>query len=430
MSAHRQKIAIIGGGWAGMAAAVTLVQAGRHAVSVFEGARHWGGRARGLDITGPQGQIWRVDNGQHILIGAYRDSLALMRQVGVDVEHALLRQPLDLRDAQGQGIHLPDAAPPWDALWGIVRATGWRWHEKTALLRRALRWQVAGFRCAPETTVAQLCHGLPPRLLNGFITPLCVSALNLPVEQASGSVFLRILADSLFAGRGGSHFLLPRVDMGALFPEAAAHWLAGRGAALHLGRRVPAIAPGARGWQVDGEDFSAVLIATGSAAAARLVQAACPAWAGNAQKLAHTAIATVYAWADGLRLVRPMLALADGPAQFVFDKGQLGGPRGLLALIVSDSPCQREQLQGQVLQQARAQLGRPDLAALQTVIEKRATFACTPQVQRPAMAIAPGLWACGDYIAGPYPATLEGAVRSGMAAAQAALTYGFPDTTG
>ena len=54
---------------------------------------------------------------------------------------------------------------------------------------------------------------------------------------------------------------------------------------------------------------------------------------------------------------------------------------------------------------------------MQTVVEKRATFACTPAVERPEMELGHGLWACGDYIAGPYPATLEGAVRSGMAAA-------------
>jgi len=59
------------------------------------------------------------------------------------------------------------------------------------------------------------------------------------------------------------------------------------------------------------------------------------------------------------------------------------------------------------------------LQAVLTVVEKRATFACTPGIVRPTMPIAPGLWACGDYIEGPYPATLEGAVRSGIAAAQA-----------
>ena len=99
----------------------------------------------------------------------------------------------------------------------------------------------------------------------------------------------------------------------------------------------------------------------------------------------------------------------------MFDKGQLGGPRGLLAFVVSASEGERAVLEQQVCQQAAQQLGLPDLQPLQTVVEKRATFACTPGLQRPPMQIAPGLRACGDYVAGPYPATLEGAVRSGMA---------------
>ena len=78
----------------------------------------------------------------------------------------------------------------------------------------------------------------------------------------------------------------------------------------------------------------------------------------------------------------------------------------------------RETLQTQVLRQAQTQLGLT-LQAVQTVVEKRATFACTPGLERPSMHIAPGLLACGDYVAGPYPATLEGAVRSGVAAAMA-----------
>ena len=110
---------------------------------------------------------------------------------------------------------------------------------------------------------------------------------------------------------------------------------------------------------------------------------------------------------------------AQAPAQFAFDKGQLGGPAGLLALVVSACTLPRHALQEQVLAQARAQLRLPQLQALQTVIEKRATFACTPGVQRPPMQIAPQLWACGDYVRGPYPATLEGAVRSGREVAQA-----------
>jgi hypothetical protein len=100
----------------------------------------------------------------------------------------------------------------------------------------------------------------------------------------------------------------------------------------------------------------------------------------------------------------------------VFDRGRLGGPQGLLAFVVSASSDERESLQQQVLAQARAQLGMAGLQALLTVVEKRATFACTPALERPPARIAPGLFACGDYVEGPYPATIEGAVRSGMAA--------------
>ncbi|HYN63598.1 MAG TPA: FAD-dependent oxidoreductase, partial [Candidatus Limnocylindrales bacterium] len=120
-------------------------------------------------------------------------------------------------------------------------------------------------------------------------------------------------------------------------------------------------------------------------------------------------------------LAAPMLALRSGPgapAQFVFDRGQLGGPAGLLAFVVSATHVPRAQLQRDVLRQAADQLGLRTLQPLQTIVEKRATFACTPGLQRPPMHVAPGLAACGDYVEGPYPSTLEGAVRSGMAAAQ------------
>ena len=142
-------------------------------------------------------------------------------------------------------------------------------------------------------------------------------------------------------------------------------------------------------------------------------------WAACAENLQYKTIATVYVWAPGVRLHRPLLALrsdATGPAQFVFDRGQLDGTTGLLAFVVSASVDDRETLQAAVLKQASDQLGLQSLQALQTIVEKRATFACTPALVRPGPDIAPGLLAAGDYVQGPYPATLEGAVRSGWLA--------------
>ena len=145
-------------------------------------------------------------------------------------------------------------------------------------------------------------------------------------------------------------------------------------------------------------------------------------WLADAQALTHEAIATLYV-TGGPRLPLPMLALASGPgapAQFVFDRSQLGGPAGLLAFVVSASTADKAVLEQQVVAQAKAEGWQ--VQPLRTIVEKRATFACVPGLRRPSMAIAPGLWACGDYVEGPYPATLEGAVRSGVAVARALAT--------
>ncbi len=429
------RVAIVGAGWAGLAAALGAARAG-HGVTVFEAARTLGGRARALTVEGESGQPLTLDNGQHILIGAYAECLALMRSVGVDESTALLRLPLALPHADGTGLALPDAAPPWDALWGIARARGWSPGERWALLRTAAAWRLRGFRCAPEASVAQLCAHLPRRLQDEFIDPLCVSALNTPAGESSGQVFLRVLRDSLFSGRGGSNLLLPRADLGALFPEPAAQWLRAHGQAVRSGQRVAALRPVQGGWQVESgegcEAFDAVLLATPAPEAARLVRGAAPLgdaaalqrWADGAEALRHTAIATVYAQrhgSAGALLPCPMLALratAGRPAQFVFDRARLGGPAGLLAFVVSAFEGERETLERQVLRQAAEELRLPGLQVLRTVVEKRATFACTPGLQRPPMAVTPGLWACGDYVQGPYPATLEGAVLNGSAAAR------------
>ena len=420
------RVAIIGAGWAGLAAAIELTAAGVRP-TVFEAARSVGGRARTLHANG-----LALDNGQHILIGAYTECLRLMRQVGVRPEDVFHRQPLALTFADGTGLRLPDLAPPWDALAGIAGARGWRWRDKAALLRTAAAWRLGGFRCAPQATVAQLCTRLPQRLVDEFIDPLCVSALNTPAHEASGQVFLRVLQDSLFSGRGGSHLLLPRTDMGSVFAEPAARWLAGHGARVHTGARVQHIAHQGGTWQVDGTPFDTVVLATPSTEAVRLLrplaQPRLQPWLAQAEALRFIPITTVYAQVPGATgpvLAAPMLALraqAGQPAQFAFDRGQLGGPAGLLALVVSTSDGERAALEAQVLAQARAVLGLATLHPVQTVVEKRATFACTPALQRPPSALLPGLWATGDYIDGPYPATLEGAVRSGCAVAQALLS--------
>lgn len=413
-----RSLAVIGAGWAGLAAAVEATRAG-HAVTLFEMAPQAGGRAREVLHDG-----LALDNGQHILIGAYTQTLRLMREVGVDVEAVLLRTPLRLSEPDGRGLHLPAGSPLWAFTAGVMRRAGWTMRERLALLAAASGWAARGFRCDPSLTVGELTRGLGDTLRRDLIDPLCVAALNTPASEASASVFLRVLRDALFSGPGSADLLLPRASLSALFPAPASAWLTARGATLRLGTRVQRLERDGSAWRVDGARFDAVVLAAPPLEAARLTEAIAPDWARRAAAFDHEPIITVYVKAGRTRLPEAMLALRDGadaPAQFVFDRGQLGGPAGLLAFVISGArpwvDAGREATVAATLEQARRALG-PLLSgepALHLFItEKRATFRCIPGLRRPAGVVAPGLQAAGDHVDGPYPATLEGAVRSGI----------------
>lgn len=408
------RTAVVGGGWAGIAAAVSLADAG-HDVVVFEMAPQLGGRARSVAGADPDRPH---DNGQHILIGAYRDSLALMRRLGVDPAQVLRRLPLALPYPGEPGLRLPPGPPLLAFTRGVLTHRGWPLAARLGLLAAAGGWLARGFRCDAALSVARLCVGMPAAVQRDLVEPLCVAALNTPAAQASAQVFLRVLKDALFGGPGSADLLLPARPLSELLAGPAAAWLGPR---LRLGRRVQRLEAG---WRVDGEAFDAVVLACTSLEAARLAADIAPDWAAASRDLGFEPIVTVYLHSPGSALPAPMLALREGPeapAQFVFDHGQLGGAPGRFAFVVSGAApwVARGGVAEAVLAQARRELAwatPPTLDRLLT--EKRGTFACTPGLRRPPARIAPGLWAAGDYIDGPYPATLEGAVRSGLAAAQ------------
>lgn len=417
------RVAVVGAGWAGLAAAVRLVEHGRP-VTLFEMAAQAGGRARGVEREGET-----FDNGQHILVGAYRETLALMRHVGADADTLLHRQPLTLVQPGRHGLVLPPGPAVPAFVRGVLANRDWTWTERLGLLATAAGWAVRRFRCASTLSVDQLCAGLPARLRDDLIDPLCVAALNTPAVEASASVLLRVLRDALFSGPGAADLLLPRATLDHLLPSPALAWLAARGADIRLGRRVTTLRRDGLGWRVDDQPFAAAVLACPAAEAARLTADIGPDWATAAAGLRYEPIATVLVDTGGARLAQPMMALqADEqqrPAQFVFDLGALGGPAGRLAFVISGAAPWvargRDAIAEAVIAQARR--AWPDAPWVQTMrlrqlwIEKRATFRCTPALRRPGGRITAGLWAAGDHVAGPYPATLEGAVRSGLAAA-------------
>ena len=416
------RLAIIGGGWAGLAAAVRALDKG-HQVTLLEMAPSLGGRARTVQQHGQH-----FDNGQHILIGAYTQTLGLMQRLGVDPAKVLRRLPLALTRPDGTGLALTGRSSPARFAWAIMRHGHWHWRSRLALLKASAGWAARGFECPADLTVQGLTDALPLEVRQELVEPLCVAALNTPAQTASAGVLLRVLKDALMLHKGGADLLLPARPLDELLPGPGLAWLRARGADVRLRCRAHDVAPQRSGWMVDNEAFDQVVLACPATEAARLTQAHNPAWSATAARLTHAAITTVYLTCPGARLNRPMVFLPKGPAQFAFDHGAMGLGQDRFAFVISAADdlehLNRAEVSQSVLDQALLEFPAgtwptpPQISGVFT--ERRATFRCEPTVQRPPAAVAPGLRAAGDYVQGPYPSTLEGAVRSGQDAADLA----------
>lgn len=426
-------VAVIGAGWAGCAAAVELTRAGAKA-TLYEAARTAGGRARRIDYQGHA-----LDNGQHILLGAYRESLRLMQQVGLQPSQLLMRLPLQMRypdNEVGMDLLAPRLPAPLHLVMGVLRAKGLSLADKLSLARfsSAARWM--GWQLNQDCTVAELLARFDQtdRLIKLMWRPLCIAALNTPPERASAKVFLAVLRDSLGARRAASDMLLPRTDLSTLFPDAAISWLQKQGGKVMMGHRVNSIHADDAGWTINSaqrsDHYQHVVIATAPMHAQTLLKDTDHALS-ESLSFDYEAITTCYLqYAPSVRLPAPMLAFIDDPesqrwGQFVFDRGQLDDKQaGLLAVVISATQqTTMQSLEAAVAQQLAHDLRLPELANpvwSKAITEKRATFACVPDMQRPSTATThPGLWLAGDYTASDYPATIEGAVRSGVKVAAA-----------
>lgn len=425
------RIAVVGGGWAGMAAAVTLSQGGA-VPTVYEAAQTLGGRARRAVLDGIA-----LDNGQHILVGAYRETLRILREIGVDPEAALLRMPLALEIAGRFRLRALRLPAPLHVAAGLLFAHGLAIADRLKIVRfmramRACRYRLAEDVPVPDLLAAHRQLGAPTELL---WEPLCVAALNTPLAAASAQVFLNVLRDSLGADRAASDLLLPRTDLSGLLPEPAARHVEARGGRVLLGQRVNTLSPTVDGLEIGSEKYGAVILACAPQHAAQLLEASglVPETRSILERLTFEPIYTCYLQYDAeVSLPHPMLGLREGLLQWAFDRGALGGPRGLIAAVVSARGEHEELLHGAFAETAHRELSRvvPDLPAptwSRVIAERRATFSCVPRLARPGHATGVArLFLAGDYTASDYPATLEGAVRSGVAAARLALAAPHP----
>jgi squalene-associated FAD-dependent desaturase len=438
MSARR--VAVVGAGWSGLAAAIALTRAG-HPVALFDAAPQAGGRARGVQITLGD-RDYPLDNGQHLLIGAYCETLALMRVVGIAPERAFIRQPFALRYPDGFALAAAALPAPLHLAAALLRARGLDWRSRWAMARQVQKWKAAGWRAPDGHSAAQLMHGLPAVLVERVWEPLCVAALNVRLHACDATMFLTVLRDSLGADARASDLLLPRGDLSSLFPDAALHWLQAHGADLRLRCAVDAIQPTDGRWRLDTrhgpQTADALILALPPARAAALLGSLPAPQAATALPtidllgaVDSAPIATVYLrYAEAVRLPHPVLALRESPSQrhhgqWVFDRGALD-PRcaGILSVVISAAGEHQllghAELVGAVARQLTDALGLPEPQSARLIEDKRATIVPAPGLRRPPVVLPlPGLYLAGDAADSPYPSTIEGSVRSGLQAARA-----------
>ena len=397
------RVAVVGAGYAGMAAAVTLAARGVP-VTVFESGPVPGGRARRVLSQGTE-----LDNGQHILIGAYSTLFGLMRTVGVPAS-AVLRLPLEIRYPGKFHLRCLWLPMPLGLALGLLAARGVPLAERMGAFGFMSSLRRTGFSLQEDIPVDQLLarHGQGGAIAHYLWRPLCVSALNTPSAIASSNLFLRVLQDTLAGARDAADLVLPRVDLSRLFPEPAATFVSQNGGEMHYRETV-------RDLSALKEEFAAVIVAVGPHQLKTLLPAV-------ELDYSYQPIYTCYLqYPENVRLPFPMLGLADGLVQWVFDRGELLGERGRLACVIS-AQGDHQQLEHEELalrchrELAHHLPGLPAPSWTRVIAEKRATIACTVGLKRPRLE-TDGVLLAGDYADPDYPPTLEAGVRSGVRAA-------------
>jgi squalene-associated FAD-dependent desaturase len=397
-------LTVVGGGLAGLAAALELADQG-HAVTLYESRPTLGGAVQTLperdgDPAPPP------DNGQHIALGCFAEYLRFLERIGEGSSYR--RLPLELPVIAGDGR---------TAMIGRSAASFLRYHH----LSIGDRLRVANaVRRLPQTgsneqTFGALLRGLgcPDESIEGFWDVFIRPALNLRSDEVSADWGVFTVRTALLADRAASDVILPARPLSWMHGDAAGRALEATGATVRTGERVSSL---------DDLDADAVVVATPPAETARLLGEPDPG-------LEHSPIVSVHLVFDRPLLAHPLAALLDTDAHWVFDRGALtgqepGGGRQYLTVVSSGVPELMEirgrELVDRIAGQLVQRLGPAELVWSRVNREPEATLALRPGVTRPAAetdrqhVVRAGAWTDTGW-----PATMEGAVRSGLAAARA-----------
>lgn len=432
-------VAVIGAGWAGCAAAAELAANGA-SVIVLEASEELGGRARRVPLM-LAGQPHLLDNGQHLLLGAYNETAALFELLNVAPAAVIDQRPFELRYPDGFRLQAAQLPAPWHLAAAVLVARGMSIRDRMAMvsLLRALksaRWNIGSDRSTTDWLVERK---QTPHVIRRIWRQLALAALNTPLDRASAQIFANVLRDSLGASSTASEMWVPRADLSALLPDAVERYVGAHGGQVRRDARVERITRNDRFHvQLRNEpdrtvEADAVVYAASPAYLERISgpNVALTPIFETVARFEYEPLYTVYLkYSPSVRVARGMMALLDDPAkrryaQWVFDRGALDRRNeGVLAAVISSSgPHEAESLED-VCQAVAAQLtddlNLPPPLDARAIAERRATLAAVPHLKRvPNRTAWPGFVLAGDWTESGYPSTLETAVRSGRAAARA-----------
>jgi zeta-carotene desaturase len=438
---------VIGAGCAGLAAAVRLAARGAKVVLV-EQAPRLGGRATSF-IDRESGE--RVDNGQHVLFGCYRETYTLLAELGAE-DRAPLERSLELvmaggLDGRSYQLHCPDLPSPWHLLFGLLTWSAVPFPDRLAarhmkgLLQQAHRDrpdEIAS-RIDPSLTVTawlERCRQ-PSSMRKWLWNPLAFAALTQNPDEAAARPFVRVLAEMFGPDPHAAAIGLPRVPLDELMAMPAVDFLQARGGTVMTRRPARIAASGDRVTSVKVGDTTlhapTVISAVPWHAFSGLWEESVPPALGDISRHAAgmrpTPIVTVNMWFD--RSVMdghaPFLGVADGTTQWLFDREKITGAGGHLSAVSSGAVDLVRLDNDELIARAEADVrrvlpeaSRASLTRALVVREPRAGVSLAPGAPpRPGPATAiPGFLLVGDWTDTGLPATIEGAVRSGFAAAR------------
>lgn len=427
----KNNVIVVGAGWAGLAAAIELSRTG-NTVLILEASRQAGGRARSIHFAEDI-----IDNGQHLFIGAYEHTLALMAQLGLVEKKIFQRHPFRLYMHQENRIidlSLHTLRSPLNLISSLILAKGLTLAERWAIVRVGLFLHRNDFQIKDDISVLSLLQQAkqPLSLIKGFWEPMALAALSTPIEHASAKVFLEVLRKTFRENRQNPDLLFAKNHLNALVPDPAIQYLTQRGSQLRYNERVQSLYIENNfcvGVKTNTEDFlaNAVILATPPTSTARLLQNI-PALAPLAQQLQNfsfEAITTVYfKYAKPLTLPFPMLGFAGKTMQWIFDRNI--ADQHILSIVITGPGSHNHYTHPELIEILKTELGLiyPELASpigTRVVCEKRAAFSCRVNIHEhrpPAKTAIANLMLAGDYTHTGYPATLESAILSGVKAAQ------------